>query len=122
MYSVVEINGHQYRVQAGDVIDVEKLEGKEGSELTFDQVLFVGGKNPIVGAPVVAGAKVTGLVKRQARSRKVIVFRRKVGKWEKKNGHRQHYTGLFITSVDDGKGNVEKAVAPKQKTSTEQSE
>ena len=99
MYGIVEIKGHQYRVQEGDVVDVQKLEGEIGSNIELDQVLFIGGDSPKVGMPVVAGAKVEAEIIRQARSRKVIVAVRKPGKYRKKNGHRQHYTALKIKSI-----------------------
>jgi len=99
MYGIVEIKGHQYRVQEGDVVDVQKLEGEIGSTVELDKVLFIGGNAPKVGTPVVAGAKVEAEIIRQARSRKVIVAVRKPGKYRKKNGHRQHYTALKIKSV-----------------------
>ena len=99
MYGVVEIKGHQYRVQEGDVIDVQKLDAEVGSTVELDQVLFVGGDTPKVGTPVVEGAKVTAEVLRQARARKVIVFKRKPGLYKTKNGHRQHYTALKITGI-----------------------
>lgn len=99
MYSVVEIKGHQYRVQEGDVIDVQRMEGEVGTTVELDQVLFIGGDTPKVGTPTVAGAKVTAEVVRQARSRKVIVFKRKPGLSRSKNGHRQYYTGLKIKSI-----------------------
>lgn len=99
MYGVVEISGHQYKVQEGDIIDVQKLEGDVGSKVEFDKVLFIGGDSPKVGAPTVAGAKVTAEIVKQGRSRKVIVFKRKPGKYAKKNGHRQYFTGLKITGV-----------------------
>jgi large subunit ribosomal protein L21 len=106
MYSIVEIGGHQYKVQAGDLIDVQKLDQAEGSDVTFDKVLFVGGDKTEVGAPVVAGATVTARVVRQGRSRKVIVFKRKPGLYKKKNGHRQPYTGLLITEIKTGSGSA----------------
>lgn len=105
MYSVVEIKGHQYRVQPGDLLDVEKIEAEVGSSVDFDSVLFVGGDKPQVGAPTVSGAKVTAQIVRQARTRKIIVLKRSPGKYRKKNGHRQNYTGLLITEVSDGSGN-----------------
>lgn len=104
MYSIVEIGGHQYKVQPGDIIDVQKLEGEEGADLAFDRVLFVGGEKAAVGAPLVAGAQVKAKVIRQGRSRKMIIFKRKPGAYQKKNGHRQPYTGLLITEVNDGQG------------------
>lgn len=108
MYGVVEISGHQYKVQAGDVLDVEKLSAEAGSTVELDKVLFVGGEKPLVGLPTVNGAKVTVKVIKHDRSRKIIVFKRKPGMYQKKNGHRQHYTSLLVTEVNDGSGNVSK--------------
>lgn len=102
MYGIVEISGHQYKVKAGDIIDVQKLEAEAGSTVEFDKVLFVGGENPQVGTPVVTGAKVVAEVIKHARSRKVVVFVRKPGLYQKKKGHRQHYTSLKINSVNLG--------------------
>ncbi len=99
MYGIVEIKGHQYRVKAGDVIDVQKLDGDVGTTVEFKDVLFVGGDKPKVGLPLVSGAKVTAEIVRQARSRKVWVSKRKPGRYIKTNGHRQHYTGLKIKDV-----------------------
>ncbi|HLT22650.1 MAG TPA: 50S ribosomal protein L21, partial [Bacteriovoracaceae bacterium] len=102
MYTIVEIKGHQYKLAAGDLIDVERIDAEVGSTVDFDRVLLVGGTSTVVGAPVIAGAKVTAKVVRQARTRKIIVLKRKPGTYRKKNGHRQHYTGLLITEVNDG--------------------
>lgn len=99
MYSVVEIKGHQYKVKEGDIVDVQKMDAEIGSKLELDKVLFIGGDAPKVGTPVVEGAKVTAEVIRQARSRKIIVSKRSPGGYRKKNGHRQHYTALKITSI-----------------------
>jgi large subunit ribosomal protein L21 len=99
MYSIVEVGGHQYKVKAGDVIDVQKLEVEAGSDLNIDQVLFVGGEQTLIGKPTVEGAKVVAKVIRHDRSRKIIVFKRKPGMYRKKNGHRQPYTSLLITEV-----------------------
>lgn len=110
MYGIVEIAGHQYQVKAGDLIDVEKLKVEAGSDVIFDQVLFIGGKGEgektLVGLPTVAGAQVTARVIRHDRSRKVIVFKRRPGAWRRKKGHRQEFTALLITAVNDGNGNV----------------
>lgn len=108
MYGVVEISGHQYKVQAGDVIDVQKLDAEAGSTIDLDQVLFIGGEKAAIGKPTVAGAKATAKVIKHARSRKVIVFKRKPGAYRTKNGHRQHYTSLLITELNDGSGNTAK--------------
>ncbi len=108
MYSVVEIGGHQYRVKAGDIIDVQKLEEEAGAEIALENVLLVGGETPVVGTPTVAGAKVMAKVIKHDRSRKVIVFKRRPRGWKKKKGHRQHFTALLITELTDGAGNSEK--------------
>ena len=99
MYAIVEAKGHQYRVQEGDIVDIQKMEGEVGTKVELDQVLFVGGDAPKIGAPLVSGATVSAEIVRQARSRKIIVLRRAPGKYIKKNGHRQHYTALKITGI-----------------------
>jgi large subunit ribosomal protein L21 len=109
MYTVVEIKGHQYKLAAGDLIDVEKIEAEVGATVTFDKVLLVSGAKTIVGAPVVGGAQVTAKVVKQGRTRKIIVLKRKPGAYRRKNGHRQCYTGLLITEINDGQGGVTKA-------------
>lgn len=111
MYGIVKIGGHQYKVRPGDVIDVQKLEDEEGKAIELDQVLFVGGDKPQVGTPTVQGAKVKAQVIRQGRSRKMIIFKKKPGLYKKKNGHRQHYTGLLITELEDGQGGTAKIEA-----------
>ena len=105
MYGIVEISGHQYQVKAGDLIDVAKLKVDEGTELQIDRVLFIGGEKALVGAPTVAGAQVTAKVLKHAKSRKIVVFKRRPGAWRKKKGHRTEYTALLITEVNDGQGN-----------------
>jgi large subunit ribosomal protein L21 len=114
MYTVVEIKGHQYKLSAGDMIDVERIEAEVGAVVTFDQVLLVGGTKTLVGAPVVGGAKVTAKVVKQGRTRKILVLKRKPGGRRVKNGHRQCFTGLLITEINDGQGGVTKAEAKKK--------
>ncbi len=104
MNTIVEIQGHQYKVQPGDLIDVELMNCEAGSTVDLDQVLFVGGDNPLVGKPTVNGAKVSAKVIAHDRSRKMIVLKRSPGKYQRKNGHRQNFTALLITKVDNGAG------------------
>ncbi len=111
MYGVVEIAGHQYCVKAGDIIDVEKISKDINTSVEFDKVLFIGGENALVGLPTVAGAKINAKVIRQARDKKVLVLKRRPGRYVKCRGHRQSYTGLLITEIHDGKGNVAKVDA-----------
>lgn len=100
MYAIIATGGKQYKVSEGDVIRVEKLGAAEGETYVFDQVLAVSDGELTVGTPVVEGAKVTGTVLGDGRSRKVIVYKykRKTG-YHKKNGHRQAYTAVKIDSI-----------------------
>lgn len=112
MYGVVELSGHQYKVSPGDVIDVQKLDVEAGADFETDQVLFVSpetdGGAPQVGKPTVSGAKIKAKVLRQARSRKLLVFKRRRGLYQKRHGHRTSYTALLITEIDNGAGQVVK--------------
>lgn len=101
VYAVILTGGKQYRVQQGDVIYVEKLNAEDGAEVSFDVLLLAGDDAAVsVGNPVVTGAKVTGKVVRQVKSAKVIVYKYKAKKNErKKKGHRQPYTKVEITSI-----------------------
>lgn len=101
MYAVIKTGGKQYRVSEGDRIRVEKLDGDVGSELTFDDVLMLGGDKVAVGCPTVSGAIVKAKILAQDRAKKIIVFKYKRRKgYRRKNGHRQPYTELEITGVE----------------------
>lgn len=102
MYAIVETGGKQYMVKENDVIHVEKLEANEGDEISLENVLFVSndGDNK-VGKPYVKGAKVTCKVLKQGKSKKIIVFKYKPKKNErKKKGHRQPFTRLEVTKIE----------------------
>ncbi|KAF0172546.1 MAG: 50S ribosomal protein L21 [Hyphomonadaceae bacterium] len=104
MFAVIKTGGKQYRVAKDDVIVVEKLEGDAGKALSFGDVLLVadGGKVS-VGAPTVAGAKVTGELVEQRRGDKVIVFKkRRRSTYRRKQGHRQSETVVRITGITAG--------------------
>lgn len=101
MYAIIETGGKQYIVEAGDKIKVEKLDVKEGDKVTFDKVLFVSGDDAKVGAPFVDGAKVEAKVLAQGKGKKVVVYKYKSKKNErKKNGHRQPYTLVEISGIN----------------------
>ena len=102
MYAILETGGKQYKVEQGSVIFVEKLTAAEGEKVTFDKVLAVAdGDNVTVGAPVVAGASVTGTVTKQGKAKKIYVFKMKRKKNERsKKGHRQPYTKVTIESIN----------------------
>ncbi len=97
MFAVIKTGGKQYRVEAGDVIVVEKLPVEENGAVTFDEVLMAGDK---VGTPLVDGAKVSGTVLSQTRDKKVIVFKKKRRQnYRRKHGHRQHISVVRITDI-----------------------
>ncbi len=101
-YAVFKTGGKQYRVQKGDVIDVECINTlEEGAEASFDQVLMVENDGTItVGTPTVAGATVTAKVVSQFRGKKVIAFKFKRRKgYHKKKGSRRALTKLEITEI-----------------------
>ena len=102
MYAVIQTGGKQYRVQQGDVIFVEKIDSQADEAVTFDQVLLVGdGEETKIGAPTVAGAKVEGKVLAQVKGKKIVVYKYKAKKNErKKQGHRQPYTKVEITAIN----------------------
>ena len=101
MYAVIATGGKQYKVSEGDVIYVEKLDAEKDSEVTFDQVLAVGGEKMTIGSPIVDSATVTGKVLDQVKGKKIIVYhyKRKSG-YHKKNGHRQAYTKVQIDKIN----------------------
>lgn len=101
MYAIIATGGKQYKVSEGDVIYIEKLDAENGNEVTFDQVLAVGGDTLTVGSPLVEGSTVTGKVLDQVKGKKVIVYhyKRKSG-YHRKNGHRQAYTKVQIDKIN----------------------
>lgn len=100
MYAVIRTGGKQYRVAEGDVVRVEKLETAVGSDVTFAEVLMLGGtESPRVGQPTVKGAKVVGKVLAQDKHRKVLHFRKEKEGWTRRRGHRQPYTEVRITTI-----------------------
>ncbi len=102
MYAVVRTGGKQYLVSEGDFFKVEKLAGEIGDTIVFDDVLLAGKDGDLnVGAPVLEGAKVTGTIVEQGRDKKLIIFKMKRRKgYRRKQGHRQHYTGIKVASIE----------------------
>lgn len=101
MYAVIETGGKQYRVQEGDVVFVEKLDVAEGESVNFDKILLLSNEgNLSAGKPYVEGAKVEGTVLEQGKAKKIIVFKYKAKKNErKKKGHRQPFTKVKIEKI-----------------------
>jgi len=105
VFAVIEIGGHQYRVKAGDRIQVEKLNLPPGASLEIDRVLMVGeGEGVQIGRPVVPQARVRATVLGHVKGEKIIVFKYRPGakRYRRKQGHRQTYTLLQIDAVEAG--------------------
>lgn len=115
MYAVIEACGKQYKVEEKDVVFFEKLDTEEGKKVTFDKVILVSDDGKVqVGNPYVKGVKVEGKVVAHGKGKKIIVFKMKAKKNErKKQGHRQPYTKVEITSI---KTATAKAAAAKEET------
>ncbi len=99
MYAIIENGNKQYKVTEGDVLKVEKLNAEVGSEVSFN-VLMVADENGVKVGADVANAKVTAKVEAQDKFRKIIVFKYKAKKNErKKQGHRQPFTAVKIEKI-----------------------
>ncbi len=101
MFAVLKTGGKQYKVQAGDVLRVEKLAAIAGEKIQFNDILMVGGETLTIGAPFVAGAAVQAEVIDQIKGEKVIHFvkRRRKHSSQRTKGHRQHLTLVRVTGV-----------------------
>ncbi|MBC9783889.1 50S ribosomal protein L21 [Heliobacillus mobilis] len=102
MYAIIETGGKQYKVQQGDVLNVEKLEANPGDVITIDRVFAVGSEGDLkVGAPTVAGAKVLLKVEEHGKGKKIIIFKYKSKKnYRKKQGHRQAFTQVRVEAIE----------------------
>ena len=102
MYAVLRTGGKQYRVESGNSVEVEKLDGAVGDTITLDDVLLIAeGDDVTVGQPNVAGATVTAKITGQYRGNKIQVFRyRPKIRIRVRRGHRQYLTRLEITSIN----------------------
>ncbi len=110
IYAVFRSGGFQYTVRPGDVVQVPTIAKDLGAEFDVDDVLMIGGDETHVGKPTVSGAKVTVVITKQTRTRKVIVFKKKRRhSYRNFNTHRQEYTELFIKAVAGPGGKSVKA-------------
>ena len=101
MYAIVNISGKQFKAVEGRQIRVPKLDHSTGDKVTFDEVLlFHDGKKTQVGSPTVAKATVTATIVDHGRERKVLIYKKKRRKgYQRKNGHRQHFTSVEINKI-----------------------
>ncbi len=119
MYAIIESCGKQYKVAEGDVVFFEKLDAEEGKKVTFDDVVLVSEEGKVqVGNPYVKGVKVEGKVVSHGKGKKIIVFKMKAKKnYRRKQGHRQPYTKVEITSIKTADKKTEtKAASAKAET------
>ncbi len=103
-YAIIRTGGKQYRAEPGKTIRIPSLEGDEGSEITFEDVLLgADGDKISLGGPTLSGAKVTGSIVRHGKGDKIVVFKMKRRKnYAKKQGHRQKFTEVRITDINLG--------------------
>lgn len=101
MFAVIKTGGKQYLVSPGDKIKIEKLDKKEGKEITFSDVLLLEKRSKLeIGNPKVKGAKVVGKILKQGKGKKIIIFKYKPKtRYKVKKGHRQPFTEVEITKI-----------------------
>ena len=101
MYAVIKAGGHQYKVKAGEKLEIDYHAGEEGQAIKFDQVMMLGGDKPVIGDPLVSGASVEAVISKQKRAKKVIVFQfRRRKDSMKKRGHKQMLTEVEIKKIN----------------------
>ena len=115
MYAIVDIAGQQFKVEKDQKLFVHRLEGEEGKNVSFDQVLLIDSGSKIsVGDPVVKGATVSAKIITHMKADKVLVFKKKRRKgYQKLNGHRQYMTQIQIESISEKAAGKAKAEATK---------
>ena len=120
MYAVVEIQGSQFKVSKNQKLYVNRINGKEGTKLTFDNVLLIDDEGKVqVGMPNVSGASVEAKIVSHQKDDKVIVFKKKRRKGYKvKNGHRQLLTELLIERISQKKSVQSKTTEEKPKVAS----
>ena len=121
MYAVVEIQGSQFKVEKDQKLFVNRIDAKEGSKVSFDNVLLVDdGRKVQIGKPSLSGTSVEAKVIALMNDDKVIVFKKKRRKGYKvKNGHRQAITEIIIQGISEKKASQKKEVVSSKKTTAE---
>ena len=117
MYAIIKTGGKQYKVAESDTIELQRLAGEKGDQVTFGEVLAVGGDTVTLGSPLVAGAKVAGEIVEHRRSATILVFKKRRRQNSKRSrGHRQQHTVVRITEIltDGREPSREKAAAPRK--------
>ncbi len=104
MYAVVKTGGKEYRISQGDLIRVEKMEGKVGDQVTMKDILMVSHEGQVqVGNPLLANAVITGEIVQQVKGKKVLTYKMKRRKnYRRTKGHRQTYTYIRVNDISLG--------------------
>ena len=128
-YAIIQTGGKQYKVKAGEILKIEKLEeSKPDTKIEFKEILAYGdAKNIEVGSPAVEGAKVEANLIENSKNRTILIFKkRRRQNSRRKNGHRQQYSLIRINKIfsKDGKilSEAEKIVKPAKKVEKKQLE
>ena len=124
IYAIIETGGKQYRITQGQTVDVDNLNVIDGDTIEFDKVLVIGDeKNATIGAPNIAGAKVTATSMGTVRGDKIIVykFKSKV-RFRKKTGHHQLFTRLAIDKIEAPGIEIQEPVKKARRTKKEENE
>lgn len=127
MYAVIETGGKQYRVEAGSVIRVERLDVPVGEKVVFQRVLLAGGEGRVLAGPEAGEVKVEGTVLGHGKGRKIVVFKYRPKKgYHRKRGHRQLFTEVRVDAISGLSGGGEPAAGKgetrRKKTDPEGSE
>jgi large subunit ribosomal protein L21 len=110
VYAIFETGGKQYKASKGDIVFVEKLDGEPGKLVSFDALVVADGDDIRIGTPIVEGAKVRAKIVEHGKEKKVVIFKYKPKRnYRKKQGHRQPFTKIRITSIAVGKEKAEAA-------------
>jgi large subunit ribosomal protein L21 len=104
VYAIVDAGGHQVKVRAGQVLDIDRRDVEPGAAIEFDRVLLLADGDAVtVGQPTIPGAKVRGTVLREVKGEKIVVFKYKPKvRYRRRLGHRQRYTRVRIDSIEGG--------------------
>jgi large subunit ribosomal protein L21 len=104
MYAVVKTGGKEIRISQGDLIRVEKMEGKVGDRVTMKDILMVSHEDQVqVGNPLLANAVITGEIVQQVKGKKVLTYKMKRRKnYRRTKGHRQTYTYIRVNEISSG--------------------
>ena len=103
MYAIVDIAGQQFKVRKGQQVFVHRLEGEEGTDISFDKVMLIDNEGQVtVGTPILTGAKVDAKIVAHLKGDKVTVFKKKRRKgFQKSNGHRQYLSKMLIENITE---------------------